>query len=312
MPPATALEDLAVAVDDEVVAQVVPAVVVDVVPGDGEHHRRRVLRPVLVDVDGVVDEGELDLAVGRRAAELEAVAAPGAARDDRRRARAAPRRGQARAAGDGGRGVDEAGAQAAHVAAQPELELVGGPGPRRVGADRPAPGVGAVVAGGVQVRPAAPAPALAADAHLRLDPAPAPPAEPEEVEPVRRREHAGGAPARARGGRVARVEGERERGWVPLTGQRGAGRRDAQSGGRGSAELQGLAAGEAMAGHVVRNTGEGRKDRRNPARRITGGGLQRSLPVVGSRALRRSPDSVRAGRRRGRRSGSRAARRACR
>ena len=87
--------------------------------------------------------------------------------------------------------------------------------------------------------------------------------------------------------------------------------RDGTRGG-GSGGDQGLAAGEAMAGHVVRNTGEGRKDRRNQAPRITGGGLQDALPVVGSRALRRSPDSVRAGRRRARRSGSRAAPRACR
>ena len=107
-PARAALEDLAVLVDEEVVADVVPAVVVAVVARDAEHDRRRVLRPVLVRVDRVVHERELDLAVGGTAARRHAVAAPLGAGDDRRRAdlpapcRQARQRGAA-AGGAGGR-----------------------------------------------------------------------------------------------------------------------------------------------------------------------------------------------------------------
>ena len=261
------------------------------------------------------DEGHLDLAVGGRPAQPQRVGAPGAAGDDRGRLRAAAG-GEPRGARDVGRRVHETGAEAARRAAKAELELVGRTGPRRVRADRRPTRVGPVVAGDVQVRPAAPATAAPARADLRLGPAPAAPTEPDQVEAVRRADHAGGAPAHAggdRAGRAGHVDGEREGGRLPRRpAEGGAGAHGAQRGRGGGAELQGLAAGEAVAGHVVRNTGEGRKDRRKPPSRIPGGRLQRSLTVVGSEALKRSPDSDRAGRRRGLRPDSRAAPRACR
>ena len=77
-----ALEDLAVLVDEEVVADVVPAVGVAVVARDAEHDRGRVLRAVVVGGDRVVDEGELDLAVVGGRARGHGVAAPLGARDD--------------------------------------------------------------------------------------------------------------------------------------------------------------------------------------------------------------------------------------
>jgi len=56
MPPARPLEDLAVAVDEEVVADVPPSAVVPVEPADGQHDRGRLAWPVAVEVVGVMDE----------------------------------------------------------------------------------------------------------------------------------------------------------------------------------------------------------------------------------------------------------------
>ena len=62
-PARAALEHLAVLVDEEVVADVVPAVGVAVVARDAEHDAGRLLRPVVVRADRVVDERGLHLAV---------------------------------------------------------------------------------------------------------------------------------------------------------------------------------------------------------------------------------------------------------
>ena len=95
-PAVAALEDLAVLVDEEVVADVVPAValhVVDVVPA---HDRRRLGRRVVVRVDGVVDQDEAERGRvdGTLVAPDRLVGAPRLPRDDGRRARdAEPPRG---------------------------------------------------------------------------------------------------------------------------------------------------------------------------------------------------------------------------
>ena len=162
-PARPALEDLAVLVDDEVVAEIVPAVVVAVVPRDAEDDRRRLLRRVVVRVDRVVHERELHLPVGGRAARGDAVAAPGRAGDDHGGGALAPRGDAAEHAAAPAGGLrpgpraHEARVQAARAALQAELELVGGAGPGRVGARRAAARVGTVVAGVVQRGPAAPA-----------------------------------------------------------------------------------------------------------------------------------------------------------
>ena len=81
-------EDLAVLVDEEVVADVVPAVRDDVVDLDPAHDRGRLRRRVRVRAGGVVDDREVHgvEVLRRRTADL-LVRAPGGARDDRRRAR---------------------------------------------------------------------------------------------------------------------------------------------------------------------------------------------------------------------------------
>ena len=248
-----ALEDLAVLVDEEVVADVVPAVVVAVVAGDPEHDRGRVLGPVLVRVDGVVDERELDLAVGRAAARRDAVAAPLGARDDRRRARAAPRRA-ARASGDAAARGARGGSRSARSA---RAGRAGGPSgaagtrrrrrSRRGRCRRRRAGVGAVVAGVVQR-------ASSASSRRRAcarAPAPAtrlPRVQPSPIRSKRRgaREDARRLPARCRrGGAGGGGEVERER----LRARRGGdARRDAaRRAPRRRRPASCLAAGEAVA-----------------------------------------------------------------
>src|SRR4051794_1862064 len=163
-----ALEDLAVAVDEEVVADVVPLVVVAVVARDREDDAGRVLGCVVVGVDRVVDEGGADLAVLRRRARRHRVAAPLRARDDRHR-RALLRRAR-RAGVDGARaaGAYAVQDQAVQRARDAQLDLGAAPGPARVGAARAAAAVGAVVAGGVQRQPRRPAPAAPAGAQLAV------------------------------------------------------------------------------------------------------------------------------------------------
>ena len=97
-----ALEDLAVLVDEEVVADVVPAVGVAVVAGDPEHDPGRLLGRVVVGADRVVHERGLDLAVLGRRARRHAVAAPLGAGDDRGLARLRLARLDLRASWPGG------------------------------------------------------------------------------------------------------------------------------------------------------------------------------------------------------------------
>ena len=169
-----ALEHLAVLVDEEVVTDVVPAVGVAVVAGDAEHDARRLLRPVGVRAHRVVDERGLHLAVERRRARRDRVAAPLAAGDDQRRDLGAAgadlgagARLAAGAAGDvaGGAGdrlgADEAGLQALGGAAEPELEDVGGAGVGGLGAGGGVAAVGGVVAGRVEREPRRPRAAAA-------------------------------------------------------------------------------------------------------------------------------------------------------
>src|SRR5215211_1769285 len=207
--------------------------------------------------------------LGGPAARRDAVAAPLGARDDRRRAElpGPPRRARQLPAAAGGArsraGADEARAQTARMPRQTQLELVGRAGPGRVGAGGAATGVRPVVARVVQRGPARPAAAAPPRPDLRLDVAAARPAEPDQVEPLRRLEDAGRVPARAGSGRAAGAgEVERER----LRARRrcdAAGAQRAQRRGRG-AQLHGLAAGET--GHGDRNTAFGRKDRFAAAR----------------------------------------------
>ena len=79
------LEHLPVLIDEEVVADVVPAVGVAVVLGDAEHDRGRLVGRVVVGGDRVVHEAHLHHAVAGRRARRDRVAAPRRARDDRRR-----------------------------------------------------------------------------------------------------------------------------------------------------------------------------------------------------------------------------------
>ena len=197
-PAGAALEQPAVLVDEEVVADVVPAVGVAVIAADGQHHRRassrarsRCRRPC---------GGRTPSAPARTAARsrgLHCVARiPVGARDDHRR-----RAGL----GGGGRGAPAAATRwvtrtkrsrsPRRRRAPAQLQRVGAARPDRVGAARGGRAVGAVVAGGRERHPAAPAAVDArADAGAPQRAAAAP-AQADEVE----------APARAAGRRCGRA-----------------------------------------------------------------------------------------------------------
>ena len=237
-----AFEDLPVLVDQELVADVVPALRVAVVAGDGEHDPGRLLGRVVVGGHRVVDERHLDLAVDRRLARRDAVAAPRAARDDGRGSAGLGAARQARRHARGRLCPHEAGAQLARGAAQAQLELVGGAGEGRVGAGRQPPAVGPVVADRVQRHPARPAAAALACAQLRLGVRAARPDEAHEVEAPRRAQHAGGAPAGGGGGRLRASQLHLED--VIVRGERGEGGAEADGGGGESAGFQSLPTGE--------------------------------------------------------------------
>ena len=131
-----ALEDDAVAVDEEVVTDVVPAVGVAVVARDAEDDAGRLLRRVVDRGDRVVHERGLHHAVARWVARRDLVGAPGGTRDDR--GCAGLRRAGA-GGGSVGEGADEACLEAAGGAAQAQLELVRGAGEDRVAVDRRRP-----------------------------------------------------------------------------------------------------------------------------------------------------------------------------
>jgi hypothetical protein len=181
-----AFEDHAVAVDEEVVTDVVPAVGVAVVARDPEHDPRGLLGRVVDGGGGVVDERRLDRAIARTRARRHLVGAPARARDDVGPAGLG-------AAGAGRRRVrqraHEAQLEVAAMAAQPELDLVGGAGEGRLGA-RDVRGVGSVQRG-----PARPAAAARARSDLGLHARAGRPAQAGEVEAARRAQHARRVPA---------------------------------------------------------------------------------------------------------------------
>ena len=236
-PALAPLEDLAVAIDEEVVADVPPALRVAVIAADRADDRGGVLRPVVVRVDGVVHERGLDGAVRRAEARRPAgLGTPFGAGDDLRRAgrrvlrargrprerdvrvvRAAAQRGE-RALGErraAGR-VDELRAQAARDPREAQLEGVGASGPHRLGAR-----AAGVVAG--HRGPRAPRPVRrVAHADPRADVlSRAPPAQADEVKALVRVEDraAPAACARVRGDRLAEVDRGRD---VRAIRQRGA------------------------------------------------------------------------------------------
>ncbi len=221
----TALEDLPVAVDEEVVADVAPAVLVAVIAADRQHDGGAVLRRVGVRVDGVVHEADLHLAVGRRRARPALVGAPRLARDDRGRPAAAGRRaglGSRRRPGDHGerpvrrppqggaqpvgrgRGagrVDEPRAQAARPAAHAQLVGVGAAGPDRLGAR-----AARVVGGHGGPRSPAPVRGAHADPRRMLRAGGRAPVQPDEIEALRRAHDRRSPPAVARALPALRVE----------------------------------------------------------------------------------------------------------
>ena len=248
---------------------------------DPEHDAGRLLRPVVVRAHRVVDERGLHLAVLRRAARRDGVAAPLGAGDDQRLAGLGctgtrPGRGPcaARAAGHVARGprgrlgADEARAQPAGGAAEAELEDVGRAGVGGLGAGGGVAAVGRVVAGGVQRQPRRPGAAPLAGADLRLEAPAALPAQPHQVEAPRRVEHLRRAPA-TRG--VGAVVGERELEQRRPGSERGAGAED-PAGDGGGTETEGLPAVEAAADHAGSEHGIAQK---GPVRLPTNAILQR-------------------------------------
>ena len=183
-PAVAALVDGAEAVDEEVVADVVPAVPLHVVELDRLHDRGRLGRGVPVRARGVVDDREPQVGRerGSRAPDL-LVRLPAGARHDRRRTCLLQR-----PRGDAGRGArDEPGPQAADLPAQPVLDPVGAPDPPWV-AEPPAVRTGPL--GGARVRPVLGlrrrvlpgAPAARRRARPELHRARAAPVQPDEIE----------------------------------------------------------------------------------------------------------------------------------
>ena len=228
-PARAALEDVAVAVDEEVVTDVVPAVGLDVVAGDAEHDPRRLLGRVLDRAGGVMDERGLHGAVARAAARRDLVGAPAGARDHER--------GGLRGAGLGlARRVVERAHEPRRelpgLTPEAELELVGGAGEGGIGAVERDVRVGE---GG----PARPAAAFHARPDLRLDVGARVPAQADEVEAVGRPERLGELPA----GGVELADPELEQGRVGRGLRvRGGGEAERAEGDR--AESQDMAAGE--------------------------------------------------------------------
>ena len=182
-----AFEDLAVLIDEEVVADVVPTVALDVVDLDRPHDRRRLARRVAVRAGRVVDDREMDVVgVGRRPAADRLVRVPLRARDDRRLRRELRRTGTARGRGAGA--ADEVRTYPGHAAHLADLERVGAADPVRA-PELPAGGrvlpaaVGPIVTLGRSCPPGAPA--AVQRARPEPDRALALPVQADEVEPRR-------------------------------------------------------------------------------------------------------------------------------
>ena len=128
-PAAATLEDLAEPVDEKVVADVVPAVSLDVVDLDRLHDRRRLSRVVAVRACCVMDDRDSERRRdGGLGADDRLVGLPAGAGHDRRHARALQRpRRHVR-----GLAPDEVRSQAGDGARAPILDPVGRPDPPRV------------------------------------------------------------------------------------------------------------------------------------------------------------------------------------
>ena len=130
------LEDLPVAVDEEVVADILPAVAPHVVQLDAANDGRRLLGRVVVRAGCVVDDRHAQSrGVGGRPALDPLVRLPAKPRDDRRRA------GERNRAGghELDRTPDVVGTQAPDARGRAPLDPIRGPGPHRP-AQMPAPG----------------------------------------------------------------------------------------------------------------------------------------------------------------------------
>jgi hypothetical protein len=148
-----ALVEHAVLVDQSVVADVVPAVLVAVVAADRQHDRRRLLRRVVVERDRVVHDHRLDRPVQRLLARRALAGAPaGAAHEGRLHSLCRTDPGVRVATH-----VHEVQAQARHAPAEPVLDAVGLSHPERVGG----------VSARVQLLP--PAPAASRASHSNRD-----------------------------------------------------------------------------------------------------------------------------------------------
>ena len=271
-----ALEHLAVLVDEEVVADVVPAVGVAVVARDAEHDRGGVLRAVVVGRDRVVDEGELYLAVAGGRARGHGVAAPFGARDDHGRpglggaraagrapAAATPRRAPARRATAAvGRVRTKRTRRPRALPRSRSWKLVGGARPRRLGAGgrarrRRARGrrAGAAAPSASSRRRAGGRAAATSTARA------ARPAHADQVEAARRAQDPGRAPA-AGGRRARRPASARSSSNSEVGSASGAGReRSAPAGERGGAQPERLATGVARREHATGTRPWCRKDR---------------------------------------------------
>ena len=279
---------------------------------DAEHDPGGVLGPVVVGGHRVVHERELDLAVERRLARRHAVAAPLAARDDRRR-RPGLRRG-------GRRPPAEARDQRAPVgrsARTKRARRARGAPRRRSWNSSAAPtnagsvpagtraAVRRVVAGRVQRDPLGPAAAAAAGAHLRLGARAARPAQPDQVEAARRAQRPGSCASRRRAAAVARPSRtpSRSSSKSERAARRAPGRRGAGSGRGGERTgLEDLPTGERTS-HDQLEHGDRWK---GPHRSAPG---SRSCRTPCDATGRRSPGRRRAARCRARRPRTRAARR---
>ena len=225
--PGPALEDLPVLVDEEVVADVVPAVGVAVEPADGEHDRGRVRGRVVVGAVGVVHERHLHVAVFGRPLRVALVPRPLRAGDDRRLARGCRARGRPGSAYAPDVRPHEVDVHAACRPRQAQLVAVRAPGPHRPRAAQGGRAIGRVGAL-VGAHPGAPAPgADAAGAHVDRHLRGRAPLDPEQVErarrPDRRRDHGPcargmGGPARQRLREIAGTGSRRGPGGKPEHG----------------------------------------------------------------------------------------------
>ena len=224
-PAEATFEDLAVAVDEKVVADVVPAVSAHVVDLDRADDGRGLLPRIGVRTCGVMDDRVADRArIARRSAADQLVRTPCGSRHDRGRDRRSER--ARRGIADGAPHVVSA--QAAHPAAQPVLNPVGSAGPVGIPELPPStagglggPRIGSILC--LRGRSAPGAPAAAHAARAETDAARALPVQADEVEALR-----GGGRERA-GARDRKIAGDERRLLGPRCGGQGEEDQNCQS-----------------------------------------------------------------------------------